>query len=420
MLPLPLLDTTDVTARAAAYEGYNDNVVELPEAPGAKAERRGSPFTGLELELTRATIGRTSAQSLSIGARGQHYTPFDGRGVGGDDGALSLRWSGGWDAGWVDHVSAGQSFLLADQNATRLSDLPLTYVDASIGRRTFVLSSTSLGYQRELGERDRVTTTLINDALDVLHDNTPLAAAPGIGLVAPRLENAYTRDLGPNDAGTIRVMLGYSTTPNALLDTSGRVGAMQSWQVSPALVWSHALSESWRSEVTGGVSLASTQSAVYSSSFVAPAAGWRLSYAQERRYVFLSYGLGLTTMSPSLGLGMSHSLGAQWGGPLGNTGVGRDTLLALTASASRTSTPVGPDTSLVLLSGGVGAALRYALSPWLGLLGGYEARYVALGQTGPSAPGTDFYRNLFYVGLSGSFSSNPDEMAIDAPRPPPR
>lgn len=417
---LPLLDITDVTARAAVYEGYNDNVVELPPAPGAKAERRGSPFTGLELELTRAVTGKRSAGSLSLGVRGQHYTPLDGRSVGGDDGALSLRFSGGWDAGRQDHLIGAQSFLLAGQNATRLSDLPLTYTDASIGRRTFLLSTTSFGYHRELGERDQVTSTLVNDVMDVVDDGTPLGASHGIGLVAPRIENAYRRELGPNDAGTIRVTLGYSNTPNALLDASGRVGATQSWQTSPVLAWSHALSETWRSELTFGVSLASAKSATFSSTFVAPTASGQLSYASERQFAYLSYGLGLSAMSPSLGLGTSHSVGAQWGGPLGSTGAGRKTLLALTASASRTSTPVGADTSLVLLSGGVGVAIRYALSTWLGLLAGYEARYVGLTQTSSEAPGTMLHRNLVYVGLSGSFSSNPGELAIDTPHPPPR
>lgn len=418
MLPFALFDITDVTARAAVYEGYDDNVVELRPNPAVPGERRGAPFTGVEVSATRTDTGVSSEQSLSVGARGGHYTPLDGRDVGGDDGALSFAWRGGWTAGPVTKLTLSQSFLLADQNAVRLSELPLSYLDPSLGRRQFLFSLTDASYLRELGARDRVRVTVGNEGRYVFSDTSPVTPGPGIDYVAPRIENGLTHDLGPTDTGTAMVTLRWSDTPRALLDLSGRVGPTQSWQVAPALIWGHALSESWRSELTGGAAYATTHSETYDAAFVTPTVGERLIFAKGQQFASLSAGVGFSTTSPSFGPGMSESLSAQWGGPLGQTGFGRDTVVALTASGARSSIPVSASSSFVLTAAGGSVAARYALSRVLGLLVGYDFRWLALTQTNTQAPGTEFHRSLAFVGVSGSFSSSPTELPLDVPRPP--
>jgi hypothetical protein len=418
MLPLALFDITDVTARAAVYEGYDDNVIELRPSPTVEGERRGAPFTGVDVSATRSDLGARSEQSLSLGARGQHYTPLDGRDVGGDDGAFSLGWRGGFTAGPVTKLTLSQSFLLADQNTARLADLPLSYLEPSIGRQTFLFSLTDASYLRELAPRDRVRVTLGNEARDMLSDTSPVTPGPGIDYLAPRVENAWTHDLGPNDAGTAIVTLRWSDTPRSLLDASGRVGPTESWQVAPALMWTHALSESWRSELTGGASFATTRSDVYDAAFVTPTVAEQLIFTKGQQFASIAGSFGFSTTSPAFGPGVTESLGVQWGGPLGRIGVGRDVVVALTANASRSAIPVSSTSSFVLTAAGGGAAVRYALSRWLGLLGGYDARWLALSQTNSSAPGTEFHRSLVFVGLSGSFSSAPGELPLDVPRPP--
>jgi hypothetical protein len=419
LMLVPLwLDATDLTARATLVEGYNDNVVQVQPAPGAPVERRGSPFTGAELMLRRADRGATSERTLTLDLRGEHYTPL-GAPVGGDDGSASLGWRSTTQAGKSTQLSFGQTFMLADQNSTRLSDSPLLGLDPAIGRRLFLLSATDASLMEELDDRHHVRTTLGVDAMDVLHDESVLAST-GIDYVSPRVEEGYGMVLGPHDGLETVAMLRYFYVPHALVDIStGERAPRSSWQAQPIAIWSHQISPSWSSTVMGGAS-ASTSPTADGRVLVSPTAGLMTIYAQQDALFLASYSFGYTTVSPLLGPGYSHSAGAQYVGTLVRDGQRQQLALQLDASGGLSTVPISEGAAFALTTGAVGVSLRCALSSWLGLLFGYEGRYARIAQTGAVTATTTVIRDIVFAGLSGTFATNPDEGLLEQPKTRPR
>lgn len=421
MLPFLLLDVTDVTARAAVYEGFNDNVVETRPSPDLPSERRGSPFTGADLSVVITNLGMNSTWSLRLGARGQHYTPLSDSLVGGDDGSLSLGWGAGWQTSPVSHLSVGQAVMLTDQNTARLADLPMLAIDPSMERQAFVFTTSDISFRRELSNHSRLRIAAGGALRYMLTDTAPGAAGRGIDYGGPRAEGELARDLGPTDTGALRINLGMWYMPRALLDLTGRRGPSETWQITPAAVWGHELSEAWRSEIAGGASFIVTNNDVVSSSSVAPALSMQLAYTEDERYALVSYALGINTANISLGPGLSHSLGAQYGGPLGRTRIGRRFVAGGSARMSRATIPTSTTSSFVAMTAAAGGLARYALGDWLGVVVGYEGQFLSLGQSSSEpAVSTAFYRNVVYVGISGSVSTMEGALPLDVPRPPPR
>lgn len=420
MLPVLLLDIADVTARVAIYEGYNDNVVETRPAPDLPSERRGSPFTGLDLQLGVANEGELNAWSLGLGARGQRYTPFSDTLVGGNDYALSLGWNAGWQTSQNSRLSAGQSAMLADQNTARLADMPILGLDPSQGRQTFVFATSDIGWAQELYEHTRLRMSIGGALRYMLHETAPNSPGRGIDYGGPRAQGEWSHDLGPVDTGGIRLNLGMWYMPRSLLDLEGRRGPSETWQATPAVVWGHALSDAWSSEIVGGVSFATTENEVFYATSVAPAISAQLSYSEDEQFALLSYGLGINTDSIALGPGLSHMLGAQYGGPLGRTRMGRRWVAGASTRMARATIPVSSTSSFVAMTAGVGGIIRYAIGDWLGIVAGYEGQYLGMGQSAQSGASTVFYRNVVYVGLSGSVSTMAGGLPLDVPRAPPR
>lgn len=420
MLPILLFDLVDMTARAAVYEGYNDNVVETRPAPDAPSDRRGSPFTGLDLNLAIGNDGPLNGWSMRIGARGQRYTPLSDKLVGGDDYALSFGWNAGWQTSQVSRLSIGQSAMLADQNTARLADMPMLGLDPLQGRQTFVFATSDVGWTHELAAHTRFRANIGGAMRYMLLETAPDAPGRGIDYGGPRAQGEWSRNLGPVDTGSIRVNLGMWYQPRALLDLEGRRGPSQTWQATPTVAWEHALSEAWRSEIVGGASFVTVENEVYYASSVAPAASAQLSYSEDEHFALLSYGLGINTDSISLGPGLSHMMGAQYGGPLGRTRLGRRWIAGASTRMSRATIPVSSTSSFVAMTAGVGGIIRYAIGDWLGVIAGYEGQYLTMGQSGQADVSTIFYRNAIYVGLAGSVSTTEGALPLDVPRAPPR
>lgn len=420
MLPFPLLDI-DVTARAAVYEGYNDNVVEMRPAPDAPSERRGSPFTGVDVGIETGEGGRSNSWSVRAGARGQHYTPIGGRLVGGDDGALMLGWNANLQLDKKTTLSLGQFAMLAGQNTARLADMPLLMLDPSMGRQTFVMANNNVSCHHELTGAERLRVTLSGLVRYLVRDSAPVGPGEGVDYAGPQLESEWIRDLGSADSGILRLNIGGFYTPRALLDLSGRRGPSKTWQATPTAIWVHHLNESWQSEIRGGVSFVTTTSETFSTLNVMPAIATQMTYTEDQQFFQLNYSLGINTVNIALGPGLGHSLGAVFGGPVSKTHLGRRFVAGLTTSLSQGSVPSSESTSFVVGTAGAGGLLSYALRDWMGIVVGYEGQYMNMGQTGGApAPSVSFYRNVVYVGLSGIVSSTPGALPVDVPRPPPR
>lgn len=417
MLPIILFDITDITARAAAYEGYNDNVVETRPAADLPTERRGSPFTGLALSIAATNTGPRSVWSARLAARGQHYTPASGKLVGGDDGSVLLGWGADWQASRVTNVSIGQSVMVAGQNTARLTDTPMLTLDPSLGRQVFAVAMSEISWRRELTAQTATRVTFAGTFRYMLDETAPDAPGPGFDYAGPQVENEWSHALGPRDIGALRARVAYWYTARAVLDLSGRRGQTETWQVTPAAVWTHALSEAWQSELLGGLGFVTTTS----DTSVVPAFSSQLSYSQEQEFALFSYRLGIDTASMSFGPGLSHALGIQYGAPLARTGTGGKVLAGISANASRASVPTSSSTSLIVTTAAGGVLLRYALGEWLGVLIGYEGQYLSMSQSGAEPPpGTSFRRNVAYIGLAGSVSTIEGTLPLDVPRAPTR
>lgn len=421
LLPFFLPLDLDVTARAAIYEGYNDNVIETRPEVSVGSERRGAPFTGVDVSVGASNADIDNSWSVSLGGRAQHYTPLSGQLVGGNDGVASAGWTAGFQIGQVTHVSAGQSVTLSDQNTARLADMPLLTLDPSVGRQTFVFASNNFTWRRDLSSQERLRVNVSGGFRYMLDDTTPDAPRRGVDYAGPRIDSEWARDLTSRDTGAIRLSLGMWHMPRALLDLSGRRGKSQTWQVLPAVVWRRALSEAWTSEVVGGLSFGSTTNEVETTTSVAPALRGQLDFLEDDRFAVLSYGLGINTDNISFGPGLSHSLGGQYGGALGRTTAGRKFMAAGAARLARASIPTSDQTSFVALTAAAGGILGYALSDWLGVVLGYEGQYLNMRQAGVEQSAmTEFYRNVIYVGLSGNVSTLPSAPPVDIRSRPPR
>jgi len=418
MLPFPLCD---LTAAVSVYEGYNDNVVETRPAPGLPSERRGSPYTGADLSLVWSETRPESSWFSRLGARGNYYTPLSDQLLGGNDGALIFALGGTWELDPLSWLSTGHAVSLAEQNTARLADMPLLMLDPSMGRQTFVFVSNDVTYRRELGPDTRIRATLGSGARYVVSDSAPESAGEGWDYAGPRAETEWAEDLSSADTGAIRVITGMWHMPRALLDLSGRRGPSKTWQVTPLAVWTHAHNEALTSEMTGGVSFATTTNEVTTRSSLAPSFSGQLIWVQDERFAQLAYSLGINTDNIALGPGLSHAVRGQYGGAFGRTHAARRLVGGLTTRISRANIPTTDETEFVAVAAGAGAVLRYALGGVVGLLAGYEGQYINLRQDGlDDGPSVTFYRNVVYVGISGAVSTADGFVPLDIPRAPPR
>lgn len=418
MLPFLLFD---LTAAASVYEGYNDNVVEMRPAPGMPSERRGSPFTGGELNLVLSDSGFWSSWHLRAVARGNYYTPLSDRVVGGNDGALVLGGAASWVLDPVSSLSTGHSVTYAEQNTARMADMPLLMLDPSMGRQTFVFVGNDIAYRRELASNSRLRVSLGSGVRYVVSDTAFESPGRGLDYAGPRVETEWGKDLSSADTGSIRVVAGMWHMPRALLDLSGRRGPSETWQVTPLAVWTHEHSEALTSELAGGISFSTTTNEVTTRTRLAPSATAQLNWLQDERFALLAYGLGINTDNIALGPGLSHSVRGQYGGALGRTHAARRLVGGLTARASRATIPTTSSTEFVAVTAGAGGILRYALGGYVGVLIGYEGQYLNMRQDGiEDGPSTFFYRNVVYLGVSGTVSTSEGFVPLDVPRPPSR
>lgn len=419
MLPILL---GELTAGVSVYEGYNDNVIETRPAPGMPTERRGSPFTGAEVNLGLSDSDERNSWFSRLSARGNYYTPLGDQFVGGNDGAVLFAIGGGWGIGSFSSMSTGHAVTLAEQNTARLADIPLLMLDPSAGRQTFVFVSNDVTFRQELRPDTRFRITLGSGARYILRDSALESAGRGWDYAGPRVETEWAKDLSSADTGAVRVIAGMWHMPRALLDLSGRRGPSKTWQMTPLAVWMHAHSESLTSEVTGGASFAVTDNEVTTRFTVAPSFSGQLIWIQDERFAQLQYGLGINTDNISLGPGLSHSVRGQYGGALGRSHAARRFVGALTTRLSRANIPTTDDSEFVAVTAGAGGLLRYALGGVVGLVVGYEGQYLNMRRDSlrDDGPSTTFYRNVVYVGVSTVVSTEDGFMPLDIPRAPRR
>jgi hypothetical protein len=415
MLPLPPMEVSDLTARASVFEGYNDDVIEIPATPTTPGERRGSLFTGVDVTLKGGLSGPRSSTSLMLAGRQLHYTP-KGDPLG-DSRSLALNWNGSWITGPVSTWSMSQVFQWADQDAVRLSESPLAALDAAYGRKVFLVSTTSTQWTRELSSRERL---IIADSVSVRDVTRDESRAPyeGLDYVGPSLDPAYAYDFTARDVGEARLSLKYFYLPQALLDLQGRRGQRSTAQVTPNVLWMHGINDAWQSVALAGVSISSTATDDASDLFVTPTLGAQLHYAQDRLTAELGYALDFMPLTPSFAPGLANMFSAQLAGEPWRAGAAKNIVVFARLTGGVSYIPAGSSTTLIALDGGLGLTALYALTSWLGVFVGYEGRASRVSETGSTAEPTQFQRNMGFVGLSGTLSTRREELGLELPARP--
>jgi hypothetical protein len=311
-----------------------------------------------------------------------------------------------------------QSLQWADQDAVRLSESPLAALDAALGRKIFVVSTTSLQVAHDLGARDRMLVAGSFGVRRVTRDESPISPYVGVDYMEPSLDPAYAHEFTERDVAELRLSLKYFYLPQALLDLTGRRGNRSTAQVSPNALWMHMIDEAWQGIALAGISISNTATDGGSTLYVTPTLGGQLRYMRDRVTAELGYMLDFMPMTASYAPGLANVFTADLSGQPFRTGPAKNIALLARFSGGVSYIPASEDSTVIALDGALGVTAFYAFTSWMGVFVGYEGRLSRASETNSTAPPTQFARNMAFAGLSGTLSTRKDELGIELPTRP--
>ncbi len=402
----------DYGFQASIIEGYNDNVVQTQDEENGPVRRHPSPFTGLDVALSmRAWTGPFDPHEFRIQFRGQHYTPvenFDEP----DDGTVIGAYDGQFTLGKRDVLVNRVMTTVSTLNSSRLSDGPLFLVEPASLQRSFTLTTARSQIVHEIapGLRylhavDLVVGTTIRDA-PVEMDGQSVYHR-GLDFIQPGTDGMLSYDL--SDADTVNFRLRYEQNRNYFLLDFGRTPprylGVASTHIGEATTGiAHAFSNSLRWISSAGVSIATAPPLdVDRRAILSPVVSTELVLARQYWLFNVNATYSYGSASPRLGFGPAASSSANLSGyPFPHThGLSKlAVLLAATAnrSAFRTAESVSRISFIVASAEG-----RYSVNRWLGVLFGYQYRYV-LFEGAQALP--ELHRQVFFLGLSGYWNTD--------------
>ncbi len=420
MFPFPLHAVTDVSGTVAIVEGLNDNVVQTQDSP-TQITRHAALFTGLETGATfRLTEPNQDIHGLRLRLRTQFYEPLDNYPES-PDGTVSASYASivalGKHTAFVLSVSSS----LSRVTSARVSDGTLLFqVDPSSTATTFTVSQAAMSVTQELSQRWKfrqsvgvLVTTTVEAPPFPLADGLSLDRR-GIDGVQPETTSSLIHELGPRDTGDVSVTYRYLYAPYTLDYTTNPPhagGPQRIQQVVPDLGLTHRLSPQLSSLTRVGLSVATPPSQDASKALIIlPVFTEDLRYGSDRWGWSAQVGFTYGSVTPRLGSGPSLSASAQVFGVPWTAGRLKRLMLLGVATGNHSQLQSGLATAGGSASNTyinvVGASLeaRYAVSRTIGILGGYDARYSTIGSsTGPTTP---FIRQIFFVGISGYWSTD--------------
>jgi hypothetical protein len=402
----------DYGAQVAIVEGYNDNVVQTQAVLDGPVTRHPSPFTGIDADLTlRAWTSPLDPHELRFQVRGQHYTPLENFSQP-DDGAIVASYNGQVTLGKRDVVALRFISTVATLNSSRLSDGPLFLIEPAALQRTFTMTNARAQLVHELSARwrylhavDVAVGTTIHDAPVLL--GTQNVFHRGLDFIQPGTEGQISHDLTDSDIVSFR--LRYEQNRNYFLVDFTRqppqfVGEASTHIGDASATMTHAFSDSLRSLVTAGFSVATAPPLDPDTRPIAsPLAQAELllnkQYWQYNVNATYSYG----SASPRLGFGPAAAASTSLSGyPFPHTVGLRHLAVLLSVTANRSAFRTSDALSRISYVA-ASAEGRYALNRWLGLLAGYNYRYV-LFEGAQALP--NLYRHVFFLGLSGYWNTD--------------
>jgi hypothetical protein len=415
-LPPIYADTTDYTARAAIVQGYNTNVYQAQDDPNVPIiSRHPSMYTGADGMVQMRLTGRPGdIHDFRLGGRAQHYEPLDGS-YQSDDGSAYAAWVSRFATSPRTQFALGAGGTVTSVNSTHISDGTFFQIDPTVIRRTYFLTTTdgTVTYQISpvwrISQRFGLMTSGTIDAAGVQTPTGTVIVHRGLDYATPESETTLYRDFSERTTGDIRFLLRdtYTLYVLDLTQTPPANVGPQTFQIGTLQVsHTYRFSQELVNRLSVGGTIASppqadpNQSLVLSPSFLE-----QMYYTRTLWYLNFRASYDYGAVSPRLGTGPGYGATVTFVGiPYGH---GHWRNLSLLASASATHADivrgVGPNSKLDLA--GASAQIRYATSTWLGVTAGYDFHYARLATGDAFAP--SLIRNIFYVGLSGYWSTDP-------------
>jgi hypothetical protein len=430
---LPVLaDLHEYIERVAVVEGYNTNTYQSQDNPSLPVLRRHpSPFTGLEGDVeARDAPNSTDLYTLRIGGRVMHYEPLVHEDQSDDAaayGAVSARWA--LAERTILNLSADGE--VATLNGAHLADMTILGFDPTLFRRTYWLDTEEVSITHQASKTWRMRQSLgVITAGTLYQPPTQLPSGQltqhrGLDYVTPYLETDLDHDFSERFAFDSMLLYQYSYNVYVLDLTQNpprNIGPDKTAFLTALPGFSWRFAHDWTEVLhVGGVLASAPPRDLDQRPIISPAANDELYYTATFWTFIAGVSYTYGTVNPRLGAGPSVSGSMLLMGTPSRVGNWKNFDIMVNAQASYSSLVTGANLATNLGLYAADAEIRYALSPWLGLLGGYQARYATY-----SAPGQQylppFAQSIVFVGLSGYWSTDrniPPLTTVVAPVTPP-
>jgi hypothetical protein len=434
----------EITTTASLVAGYNSNVIQTTPVINGPVERHPALYNAVEGRVELEFWGKgEEPQQLSLQVLGQQYYKLDDVSLPQDGSVLGL-YGGTFAIGRQTRLGVRAFSSVQTLNSSRQQDGVLFQVDPANLQRTFTLSNLTLQLSQEITPTTRYvhvagvtasTTlrdepTLLNDGsrlfhrgLDYLQFNTSGTVLHDFGqkvrgfadVEYEGLYNNFFLDFTrvvPVRRGDFSVHVGRANTgatyfASDALSLTGRVGVSLA---TPPPISVPAVPDP---NAPAGLD-ADDRSAIFS-----PQGGAELLYQKPTFDAQLSTSYTFGSANPRIGYGRTFAVDGHIGGvPFPSDRTFRNFAVLFTASVNRAILRPNNDGDGKLTFVGMTALVRYKVTNWLGLLGGYSNRYVNFSGT-LAAP--DLMRHQVFFGVSGYFTTDttePPPLSVFAPPRP--
>ncbi len=415
MFALPALIDTDVIARAAVVEGYNSNTYQAQDDPRVPLiERHPSPFTGLDGTVELRFLGRDADRTtVLLGGRINLYEPLQHENQS-DDGAFNGLFTSRLTLAPRTVLAINEAISVTSFNAAHTTDGTIFTFDPTQIRSTYWLDDFNASLTYEISPNWRLIQSL-GATLSGTIASAPvvvpggfLVEHRGLDYVMPYVETDLNHSLTPRSQVDLigLYQYAYQIFVLDLTQTPARdIGPDKTAFLTTLAGYTYNFNPELSAVVRGGAVLASApprdtdQRAVLS-----PSGAAELYYTRDFFNVVAAGSYTWGTVNPRLGSGPTANASVFAVGIPYHVGRWKDLALLGTIQVSLSSLRTGDDgggTKLGLYAAGI--EVRYGLSDWLGLLGGYNIRYATFDTPGYEPP---FLQQILFFGLGGYFSTD--------------
>jgi hypothetical protein len=415
VIPFHVLASTDYIERVAIVQGYNTNTYQAQDDPNVPILRRHpSPFTGIDADVEmRVQTSQKDLHVFRIGGRLEHYEPLTPQ-YQSDDGAVNAAYSSRYllrPRTFLNFIASGS---LATLNGAHIADTTLFAFDPTLVRRTYWITSTEASVTHEVSPTWRVRQAL-GSALGGTVSQPPTElpngqqlSHRGVDFAQPYIETDVYKDFSERTTGDVLFMYQYAynlyvldLTQNPPQNIGPDKMAFATALVGHTYRWTPELVTNLR---VGGVIGSAPPRDVDQRPVISPTVLGEVSYIRPFWQFQVVGGYTYGTVNPRLGAGPTGNGSFVVVGTPSRVGNWKNFSLLVTGQAARSSLLTGVAQSTQLGLYAVDGEFRYAVSTWLGVLGGYQVRYATFDTPGQVIP--SFAQHIIFVGLSGYWSTD--------------